>query len=244
MAKYDIITQSDWLEGRSCIDQEKATMFKKKAEEDKKVETAAEAKGDAGAASKAGAAGNSSDASKTSDASGSSASSCDAGKASDTATASDASEPSAAAPEKPAEPDWKTLYAVTLADFDNYKKRAARDREDVYRYAESDILKDVLPTVDNLGLALQNAKDKDNEFVKGVQMVYDGLLKALADHGAKPMDDLVGKELDPNFHEAIATLPSADVEEGKISNIAKTGWTLNDKLLRAAQVVVSAGAPA
>ena len=142
---------------------------------------------------------------------------------------------------KPAEPDWKALYAITLADFDNYKKRAARDREDVYRYAESDILKDVLPTIDNLGLALQSAKDKDDEFVKGVQMVYDGLLKALADHGAKPMEDLVGKELDPNFHEAIATLPDEKIEEGKISNVAKTGWTLNDKLLRAAQVVVSAG---
>ena len=146
--------------------------------------------------------------------------------------------------EKPAEPDWKALYAITLADFDNYKKRAARDREDVYRYAESDILKDILPTMDNLALALANAKDKDGDFVKGVQMVYDGLLKALADHGAKPMDDLVGKELDPNFHEAIATLPSETVEEGKISNVAKTGWTLNDKLLRAAQVVVSAGKPA
>ena len=141
----------------------------------------------------------------------------------------------------PAEPDWKNLYAVTLADFDNYKKRAARDREDVYRYAESDILKDILPVVDNLALALANAKDKDDEFVKGVKLVSDGLLKALADHGAKPMADLVGKELDPNFHEAIATLPSAEVEEGKISNVAKTGWTLNDKLLRAAQVVVSAG---
>ena len=143
-----------------------------------------------------------------------------------------------------AEPDWKTLYALTLADFDNYKKRAARDREDVYRYAEADILKDILPVVDNLSLALANAKNKDDDFVKGVQMVYDGLLKALADHGAKPMTDLIGKELDPNFHEAIATLPSADIEEGKISNVAKSGWTLNDKLLRAAQVVVSAGNPA
>ena len=142
---------------------------------------------------------------------------------------------------KPAEPDWKSLYAITLADFDNYKKRAARDREDVYRYAESDILKDILPVVDNLSLALANAKDKDNEFVKGVQLVYDGLLKALADHGAKPMEDLVGKELDPNFPEAIATLPSETVEEGKISNVAKVGWLLNDKLLRAAQVVVSTG---
>ena len=148
-----------------------------------------------------------------------------------------------AEPEKKAEPDWKTLYAVTLADFDNYKKRAARDREDIYRYAESDILKDVLPTVDNLSLALDNAKDKENEFVKGVKLVYDGLVKALEGHGAKPMADLVGKELDPNFHEAIATLPNAEIEEGKISNIVKTGWTLNDKLLRAAQVVVSAGKP-
>ena len=142
---------------------------------------------------------------------------------------------------KPTEPDWKSLYALTLADFDNYKKRAARDREDVYRYAESDILKDILPVVDNLALALANAKDKDDEFVKGVQLVYDGLLKALADHGAKPMEGLVGKELDPNFHEAIATLPDETVEEGKISNVAKVGWLLNDKLLRAAQVVVSAG---
>ena len=148
-----------------------------------------------------------------------------------------------AEPEKPAEPDWKTLYAITLADFDNYKKRAARDREDVYRYAESDILKDILPVVDNLALALANAKDKEDAFVKGVQLVYDALVKALADHGAKPMADLVGKELDPNFHEAIATLPNAEVAEGLISNVVKTGWTLNDKLLRAAQVVVSAGKP-
>ena len=147
-----------------------------------------------------------------------------------------------------AEPDWKSLYAITLADFDNYKKRAARDREDVYRYAESDILKDILPTVDNLALALKSGEDaasplsdKGRDFVKGVQMVYDGLLKALADHGAKPMEDLVGKELDPNFHEAIATLPDEKIEEGKISNVAKVGWLLNDKLLRAAQVVVSAG---
>lgn len=152
---------------------------------------------------------------------------------------------SAPAPSKDsAAVDWKNLYAVTLADFDNYKKRAARDREDVYRYAESDILKDILPVVDNLALALTNAKDKEDAFVKGVQLVYDSLLKALADHGAKPMADLVGKELDPNFHEAIATLPDEKIEEGKISNVAKVGWLLNDKLLRAAQVVVSAGKPA
>ena len=142
---------------------------------------------------------------------------------------------------KTAEPDWKTLYAITLADFDNYKKRAARDREDVYRYAEADILKDILPTVDNLALALDKAADKESPFVKGVQLVYDALVKSLSDHGAKMMEGLLGSELDPNFHEALATMPSDDYEEGKISNIVKTGWMLGEKLLRAAQVVVSAG---
>ena len=155
--------------------------------------------------------------------------------------AADAGAEAGAGGEQPAEPDWKTLYAITLADFDNYKKRAARDREDVYRYAESDILKDVLPSVDNLALALDKAADKEDPFVKGVQLVYDTLLKALEGHGAKPMENPLGKELDPNFHEAIATLPDEKYEEGKISNIVKTGWMLGDKLLRVAQVVVSSG---
>ena len=146
--------------------------------------------------------------------------------------------------DKPAEPDWKTLYALTLADFDNYKKRAARDREDTYRYAEMDILKDVLPAVDNLQLALANAKEKsDDPFVKGVQLVYDTLLKSLKDHGAEPFDS-VGKELDTEKMEAIATLPSPDVPEGKVSIESKKGWMLKDKVLRAAQVVVSSGKPA
>lgn len=144
---------------------------------------------------------------------------------------------------KPAEPDWKALYALTLADFDNYKKRAARDREDTYRYAEMDILKDVLPAVDNLSLALANATaNKDDPFVKGVQLVYDTLLKSLKDHGAEPFDS-VGKDLDTEKMEAIATLPSPDVPEGKVSIESKKGWMLKDKVLRVAQVVVSSGKP-
>ena len=149
-----------------------------------------------------------------------------------------------AAEDKPAEPDWKALYALTLADFDNYKKRAARDREDTFRFAEMDILKDVLPAVDNLELALSNAKEKaEDPFVKGVQLVYDTLLKSLKDHGAEPFES-VGKDLDTARMEAIATLPSPDVPEGKVSIESKKGWMLKGKVLRAAQVVVSSGKPA
>ena len=149
-------------------------------------------------------------------------------------------DPKATEPQKPAEPDWKDQYARLLADFDNFKKRTARDREDTYRYAEAEILRDILPTVDNLALALGNAKDKESDFVKGVQLVYDTFLKALKEHGAEPFDS-VGEALDPERMEAIATLPSEDVEEGKVSNEVKRGWMLKEKLLRAAQVVVSSG---
>ena len=149
-------------------------------------------------------------------------------------------EPKATEPQKPAEPDWKDQYARLLADFDNFKKRTARDREDTYRYAEAEILRDILPAVDNLALALGNAKDKESDFVKGVQLVYDTFLKALKEHGAEPFDS-VGEALDPERMEAIATLPSEDVEEGKVSNEVKRGWMLKAKLLRAAQVVVSSG---
>ncbi len=143
---------------------------------------------------------------------------------------------------KPDEPDWKDQYARLMADFDNFKKRTARDREDTYRYAEADILGDILPTVDNLALALEKAEDAENPFVKGVRLVYDALLKSLKEHGAEPFDSL-GKELDTERMEAIAHLPSADVEEGKISNEVKRGWMLKGKVLRAAQVVVSSGKP-
>ena len=141
-----------------------------------------------------------------------------------------------------AEPDWKERYARTLADFDNYRKRKARDREELAQFAAKDILKDLLSTVDNLALALDKAENKENPFVQGVKLAYDGFLKVLADHGATPLDS-VGEPFDTNFHDALAQLPSADVPEGTVMNEVKRGWLLHGKLLRPAQVVVSSGAP-
>jgi len=141
----------------------------------------------------------------------------------------------------PPVPDWKEQYARVMADFDNFRKRTARDREDLVKYAAGDVIKAMLPTVDNLALALDKAKDKaEDPFVAGVKLVYDGLVKALADHGTTPLDAL-GEPFDANFHEALAQLPSPDVEEGRVMNEVKRGWLLHGKLLRAAQVVVSAG---
>lgn len=151
----------------------------------------------------------------------------------------DAAKPDA---QKPAGPDWKELYARTLADFENFRKRTERDREDLAKFAAKEILKDLLATADNLALALEKAKDKDEPFVKGVQLVYDGFLKVLADHGATPLDS-VGEPFDTAFHEALTQQPSDTVPEGHVVAEFKRGWLLNGKLLRAAQVVVSSGKP-
>ena len=141
----------------------------------------------------------------------------------------------------PAAPDWKDMYARMRADFENFRKRTERDRVDLAKFAAADVLKDVLATVDDLARALDGAKEKkDDPFVSGVQLVYDGLLKTLSDHGATPLDSM-GEPFDANYHEALATLPSSDIPEGNVMTEVKRGWLLNGKLLRAAQVVVSAG---
>ncbi len=165
------------------------------------------------------------------------------GETPETISVEDLKNAAAATEPKSAEPDWKESYARLAADFDNFRKRTARDRDDLAKFAASEVIKDLLVTADNLALALDKAANKDDPFVVGVKMAYESFLKALADHGAKPIDSL-GEPFDANFHEAIAQLPSADVEEGKIMNEVKRGWLLNGRLLRAAQVVVSAGKPA
>lgn len=142
---------------------------------------------------------------------------------------------------KPEQLDWKDRYARAMADFDNFRKRTMRDREDLVKFAAKDVIKDVLATVDNLARALDGAKDRaDDPFVKGVQLVYDGLLKTLADHGATPLDS-VGEPFDTNYHEALTSLPSEDVEEGVVMNEVQRGWLLHGKPLRPAKVVVSKG---
>ena len=145
------------------------------------------------------------------------------------------------AEEKPAEPDWKDRYARAMADFDNFRKRTARDRDDLVQFAAEGVVKDVLATVDNLARALDGAKERaDDPFVKGVRLVYDGLLKTLADHGATPLDS-VGEPFDTNYHEAIAQMPSEDVAAGLVMDEVQRGWLLHGKPLRPAKVVVSKG---
>ena len=128
----------------------------------------------------------------------------------------------------------------TRADFDNYRKRMAREMERVRKTAGELMIHDILPGIDNLDLALQHADDQSSGLAEGVQMVYKQLQDALAGHGLKTIDAL-GELFDPNVHEAVSQAPSEEYDKGHITQVFQTGYTLGDVVLRPSKVVVSTG---
>ena len=137
---------------------------------------------------------------------------------------------------------FEALVAESGVDEEENKRLVAEVRKLEKDLAKEKARLESRTVLRNLALALANAKDKEDDFVKGVRLVYDTFLKTLKDHGAEPFDS-VGKELDTETMEAIAHLPSAEVGEGKVSIESRRGWMLKGKVLRAAQVVVSSGKP-
>ena len=134
-------------------------------------------------------------------------------------------------------------YLRTLADFDNFRRRTVREREELRQYAASKVLEDLLPALDNLalGLAAASAPNADlKSLVGGMTMVSDQLVSTLANHGLKQINP-VGEPFDPNFHEALTHQPDATIPEGHVVQVIRTGYILNGRLLRAAAVLVSSG---
>jgi molecular chaperone GrpE len=136
-------------------------------------------------------------------------------------------------------------YVRSVADLENYRKRAVRDREDSTHRAVTRVLEDLIPVLDTLeqGLAAAKAPNADlKTLVSGVEMVGVKLKGALAGHGLAEVSPL-GKPFDPNLHEAISQQPSSDIAADSVATVVRTGYTLNGRLVRAASVVVSTGAP-
>jgi len=133
----------------------------------------------------------------------------------------------------------KDRYARLLADFDNYRKRQAREREDWIKRANESLLEDFLPVVDNLDLALGKA-DLADPFAAGVKLVYGQFISALEKHGITPLDAR-GQPFDPDWHEALSHVPSDTVPENAVIEQFRCGWCIGGRLMRPAQVVVSSG---
>ena len=145
---------------------------------------------------------------------------------------------------KKAQADAEVLrdkWLRSLADFDNFRKRTKREIEEAVLRALQGVLEDILPVGDNLERALESAGDREDQLVTGIRMVRHVFLSALEKHGIKPMGK-VGAVFDPNFHDALAQVDSAEYPPGVITLVHETGFTRHDKLLRPAKVVVSSAA--
>lgn len=138
---------------------------------------------------------------------------------------------------------YKDLALRAQADFDNYRKRAAREKEDAIRFANNNLLERLLPVLDNfeLGMGAARGTPGAEAIVNGMSMVQKQMEDFLREHGVTPID-ATGEKFDPHHHEALGHEASAEVPEGHVVRQLRRGYKLKDRLLRAANVFVSKGA--
>jgi molecular chaperone GrpE len=134
--------------------------------------------------------------------------------------------------------DWKDKYVRLLAEFDNFRKRSMKEKTEILATASGELMKELLPIVDDFDRAVQaNASVTDIEVVReGFVLIHQKLYKKLESKGLKPID-AKGKPFDTNFHEAITQIPMPDMA-GKVVDEVEKGYTLNDKVLRYSKVVI------
>jgi len=140
-----------------------------------------------------------------------------------------------------ADENWDRLLRMS-AEFDNFKKRAARDRQDAVKYANESILEKLIPALDNFEMALAAAQGGDGgslEALKtGINMVYLHLRSTLTDAGLEILDASQGV-FDPNWQEAVSQQDSLEIPEGHIVQQLRKGYRFKERLLRPAKVIVA-----
>jgi molecular chaperone GrpE len=137
---------------------------------------------------------------------------------------------------------FRDLALRSQADFANYKKRAAREKDDAIKYANTSLLEKLVPILDNfeLGLSAARGEGEKSPIFSGMSMILKQLNDFLADNGVQPIE-AEGEKFDPNLHEAIAREASDEVPEGTVLRQMRRGYRLKDRLLRPSSVVVSSG---
>lgn len=167
-------------------------------------------------------------------------------------TAAEASETAgatAAATETPAETpeqlkqqrdDYYDRLLRKTAEFDNYRKRTDRERQQLSEAAAADLLLELLPLVDDMERALRADSEDAGAITKGVELIHKQLLEVLRKRGVRPIEAL-GADFDPHYHMAVAHEPANDRREGEVIEEFRRGYMLGDRLLRPAMVKVAKG---
>jgi molecular chaperone GrpE len=140
-----------------------------------------------------------------------------------------------------ADDNWERMLRTT-ADFENYKKRAAREREEATKFANESLIKKLVTVLDNFDMALAAAGTQPVEASQslqtGVAMIHQQLRNVLQEAGLEELD-AAGKKFDPNWHEAVSQQDSAEVPEGQVLQQLRKGYKMRDRLIRPATVVVA-----
>ena len=137
---------------------------------------------------------------------------------------------------------FRDLALRSQADFENYKKRCAREKEDAIKYANASLLERLVAIVDNFKLGLEAARGESEQspIYSGMTLVLKQLNDFLAENGLRAIE-AEEKKFDPNLHEAIAHEPSEQFPEGTVIRQTRRGYRFKDRLLRPSSVVVSSG---
>ena len=139
--------------------------------------------------------------------------------------------------------EFKDKFMRALADAENMRKRADRDRREAENYGGSKLARDLLPVYDNLRRALDTSKESDKEvsaaLLEGVELTMRELLTVFKKHGIDPIAPEVGEKFDPQHHQAMFEAPVPGTKAGDIIQVMSEGFMLHDRLLRPAQVGVS-----
>ena len=128
------------------------------------------------------------------------------------------------------------------AEFENFKRRTAKERIDLYKTAGEDVLTTLLPILDDFERAIKAKEDAGEELKEeeGVLLIYNKMMSSLEQKGLKAIEDAIGQELNTDFHEAITNIPAPTEDlKGKIIDVIEKGYFLNDKVIRYAKVVVA-----
>lgn len=133
----------------------------------------------------------------------------------------------------------KKDYLYLYADFENYRKKAIQERSQIMKYANENLLRDMIQVMDNFQLAISMEVNSENikSFVDGVNMISKELKNTIEKYGVSPIN--AETDFDPNLHEALGTEETDEVESGKIFKVFKHGYKLHDRLLRPAQVIIA-----
>ena len=133
----------------------------------------------------------------------------------------------------------KDRYIRLYAEFENYKKRTLKEKNEFYLYASKDLMTSMLGILDDFERALKEiAKNGNDADLQGVELIYQKFKNRLLEKGLKPMEVNSGDSFNVDFHEAITQIPAPSEDlKGKIVDVIETGYTLNDKVIRFAKVV-------